>query len=256
MAGLSVAFDASCEEMWLAWRYGACLVPAPRSLVRSGMELGPWLMANDVTVVSTVPTLVALWPTEALDEVRLLILGGEACPPEIAARLVAPATARSGTPTAPPRRRSSHAPPGSTGDGPVRIGLPAGRLGPRGRRQRGQHRRGEVRAAGHRWGRAGPLPRRASGTRRSTRRCPRWAGSALTAAATWSATTEGLLFLGRADDQVKIGGRRIELGEIDAVLLALPGVTVRRLRSARTGSGNAVLVGYLTLDGGQAPQWM
>ena len=36
LAGLSVAFDASCEEMWLAWRYGACLVPAPRSLVRTG----------------------------------------------------------------------------------------------------------------------------------------------------------------------------------------------------------------------------
>jgi non-ribosomal peptide synthetase component F len=30
LAGLSVAFDASCEEMWLAWRHGACLVPAPR----------------------------------------------------------------------------------------------------------------------------------------------------------------------------------------------------------------------------------
>ncbi|WP_370466617.1 AMP-binding protein [Streptacidiphilus sp. PB12-B1b] len=29
MAGLSVAFDASCEEMWLAWRYGACLVTVP-----------------------------------------------------------------------------------------------------------------------------------------------------------------------------------------------------------------------------------
>ena len=41
MAGLSVAFDASCEEMWLAWRYGACLVPAPRALVRSGMDVGP-----------------------------------------------------------------------------------------------------------------------------------------------------------------------------------------------------------------------
>jgi non-ribosomal peptide synthetase component F len=87
MAGLSVAFDASCEEMWLAWRYGACLVPAPRSLVRSGMDLGPWLIANDITVVSTVPTLVALWPGEALADVRLLILGGEACPPELAARL-------------------------------------------------------------------------------------------------------------------------------------------------------------------------
>lgn len=90
MAGLSVAFDASCEEMWLAWAYGACLVPAPRSLVRSGVDVGPWLVANDVTVVSTVPTLVALWPTEALAKVRLLILGGEACPPEIGVRLVSP----------------------------------------------------------------------------------------------------------------------------------------------------------------------
>lgn len=41
LAGLSVAFDASCEEMWIAWRNGACLVPAPRALVRSGVDLGP-----------------------------------------------------------------------------------------------------------------------------------------------------------------------------------------------------------------------
>ena len=40
MAGLSVAFDASCEEMWLAWAHGGCLVPAPRSLVRSGVDVG------------------------------------------------------------------------------------------------------------------------------------------------------------------------------------------------------------------------
>ena len=84
MAGLSVAFDASCEEMWLAWAYGACLVPAPRSLVRSGVDVGPWLVANDITVVSTVPTLVALWPADSLDQVRLLIMGGEACPAELA----------------------------------------------------------------------------------------------------------------------------------------------------------------------------
>ncbi len=63
LAGLSVAFDASCEEMWLAWRHGACLVPAPRALVRTGIDLGPWLMAQRITVVSTVPTLAALWPT-------------------------------------------------------------------------------------------------------------------------------------------------------------------------------------------------
>jgi hypothetical protein len=36
-----------------------------------------------------VPTLAALWPAEAVDEVRLLIFGGEACPPELAERLAA-----------------------------------------------------------------------------------------------------------------------------------------------------------------------
>ncbi|MDI2021715.1 Linear gramicidin synthase subunit D [Paenarthrobacter nicotinovorans] len=87
LAGLSVAFDASCEEMWLAWRHGACLVPAPRALVRTGMDLGPWLINHGITVVSTVPTLAALWPAEALENVRLLIFGGEACPPELAERL-------------------------------------------------------------------------------------------------------------------------------------------------------------------------
>ncbi|MEG8036167.1 AMP-binding protein [Sphingomonas sp. LR61] len=40
LAGLSVAFDASCEEMWLAWGHGAALVPAPRSLVRTGWTWG------------------------------------------------------------------------------------------------------------------------------------------------------------------------------------------------------------------------
>ena len=89
LAGLSVAFDASCEEMWLAWRHGACLVPAPRSLVRSGQDLGPWLIRRDITVVSTVPTLAGLWPAEALDHVRLLIVGGEACSQELADRLSA-----------------------------------------------------------------------------------------------------------------------------------------------------------------------
>ena len=88
LAGLSVAFDASCEEMWLAWRHGACLVPGARgrSCAAAWTSARGWSRSG-ITVVSTVPTLAALWPADALESVRLLIFGGEACPPELAERL-------------------------------------------------------------------------------------------------------------------------------------------------------------------------
>ncbi|MBV8256984.1 MAG: AMP-binding protein, partial [Actinobacteria bacterium] len=72
LAGLSVGFDASCEEMWLAWRHGATLVPAPRERVRSGVDLGAWLAQRGITVISTVPTLASLWGDDVWDGVRLL----------------------------------------------------------------------------------------------------------------------------------------------------------------------------------------
>ena len=56
------------------------------------------------------------------------------------------------------------------------------------------------------------------------------------------------MFVGRADDQVKLGGRRIELGEIDNALLALPGVTARPPPCGRAGPGNQLLVGYVAVD--------
>ncbi|MER5705316.1 amino acid adenylation domain-containing protein [Micromonospora sp. NPDC002296] len=54
-----------------------------------------------------------------------------------------------------------------------------------------------------------------------------------------------LEFLGRLDDQVKLRGHRIELGEVGAALAALPGVR-EAAAAVRTGpSGDPVLVGYL-----------
>ena len=123
LAGLSVAFDASCEEMWLAWRHGACLVPAPRALVRTGMDLGPWLISHGITVVSTVPTLAALWPVESLESVRLLIFGGEACPPDLAERLAV--EGREVWNTYGPTEATVVACAAPLGaPGPIRIGLP------------------------------------------------------------------------------------------------------------------------------------
>ncbi|WP_344355737.1 Pls/PosA family non-ribosomal peptide synthetase [Brachybacterium phenoliresistens] len=248
MAGLSVAFDASCEEMWLAWAYGACLVPAPRSLVRSGVDVGPWLVANDITIVSTVPTLVALWPGAALEKVRLLIMGGEACPAELAARLQAPG--REVWNTYGPTEATVVA-CGALLDGtdPVRIGLPLdgwdlavvdeeGRPVPEGGT-------GELIIGGVGLARYldpdkdaekyAPMP--TLGWERAYRSGDRVRHD-----------PAGLVFAGRADDQIKLGGRRIELGEIDDQMLRLPGVrsAAAAVRSSR--SGNRLLVGYLTVD--------
>ncbi|MFH0517115.1 Pls/PosA family non-ribosomal peptide synthetase [Streptomyces sp. M41] len=250
MAGLSVAFDASCEEMWLAWRYGACLVPVPRSQVRSGADLGPWLVEQEITVVSTVPTLAALWEPEALNDVRLLIFGGEACPPELAQRLVT--EGREVWNTYGPTEATVVACASlMSGAEPVRIGLPldgwelavvdeAGQPVPMG--ASGQLVIGGVGLA--RYLDAGKdaekyAPLESLGWERAYR-----SGDLV------RAEPQGLVFLGRADEQIKLGGRRIELGEVDAALQALPGVAgaAAAVRTAR--GGNQLLVGYVVTQDG------
>ncbi|MGW3041360.1 Pls/PosA family non-ribosomal peptide synthetase [Kitasatospora sp. NPDC001159] len=250
MAGLSVAFDASCEEMWLAWRHGACLVPVPRSQVRSGADLGPWLAEQEITVVSTVPTLAALWPAEALNEVRLLIFGGEACPPELVQRLVT--EGREVWNTYGPTEATVVACAALlTGEGPVRIGLPldgwdlavvdeAGMpVAPGGTGQLVVGGVGLARYLDPEKDAEKYAPLSSIGWERAYR-----SGDLV------QADPAGLLFLGRADEQIKLGGRRIELGEVDAALQALPGVAgaAAAVRTAR--GGNQLLVGYLVVQDG------
>ena len=253
LAGLSVAFDASCEEMWLAWRHGACLVPAPRALVRTGMDLGPWLISHGITVVSTVPTLAALWPAESLENVRLLIFGGEACPPELAERLAVEGR----------EVWNTHGPTEATvvacaaqlgGPGPVRIGLPLdgwdlavvdGNGVPVAEGAVGELIIGGVGLARY----LDPAkdaekyaPLATLGWQRAYR-----SGDLVRYEAA------GLVFMGRADEQVKLGGRRIELGEIDAALQSLPGVAGAAAAVQTTAAGNQVLVGYLAPAGDDEP---
>ena len=64
-------------------------------------------------------------------------------------------------------------------------------------------------------------------------------------------TPEGQLhFLGRVDDQVKIGGHRIEPGEVTAALADQPGVRHAAVVARRSPAGEAVLVGYVVPDVG------
>ena len=248
LAGLSVAFDASCEEMWLAWGHGACLVPAPRSLVRSGMDLGPWLIRRDITVVSTVPTLAGLWPTEALDNIRLLIVGGEACSQELTDRLATEDREMWNTygPTeATVVACAQRMLPGK----PVSIGLPlkgwdlvvTDKHGvPVNIGEVGELVIGGVGLAAY----LDPVkdaekyaPLESLGWERAYR-----TGDHV------RLEEDGLYFVGRVDDQVKIGGRRIELGEVEANVAALPNVYNSAVAVQKTPGGESVLVGYVSLD--------
>ncbi|MGC4747333.1 Pls/PosA family non-ribosomal peptide synthetase [Micromonospora sp. DT201] len=252
LAGLSVAFDASCEEMWLAWRHGACLVPAARSLVRSGVDLGPWLAEQRISVVSTVPTLAALWPVEALEEVRLLIFGGEACPPELAQRLAVEGREVWNT-YGPTEATVVACAAQMTGVGPVRIGLPLagwelavvdGSGVPVAMGETGELVIGGV-------GLARYLDPVKDAEKFATLPALGWQ-RAYRSGDIVRAEPEGLLFIGRGDEQVKLGGRRIELGEIDAALQALPGVAGAAAAVQRTAAGNQLLVGYVVPHDGVA----
>ena len=249
LAGLSVAFDASCEEMWLAWRHGACLVPAPRALVRSGVDLGPWLVSREVNIISTVPTLAAMWPAEALEDVRLLIFGGEAMPPELAERLTAPD--REVWNTYGPTEATVVACAALMDGGPVSIGLPLDGwdlavVDGEGERV-AEGAIGELVIGGVGLARYldpakdaekyAPMP--TLGWERAYR-----SGDLV------RLERSGLMFQGRADDQVKMGGRRIELGEVDAALQNLPGVLGGAAAVRSTDTGHQILVGYLVAEDG------
>jgi non-ribosomal peptide synthetase-like protein len=247
LAGLSVGFDASCEEMWLAWRNGAALVPAPRSLVRSGAELGPWLISHEISVVSSVPTLASMWDVDDLAMVRLLVLGGEACPDELGWRL---ATGREVWNTYGPTETTVVAAAAPIVPGrPISIGYPLdgwvtavvdkdGKEVPTGSV-------GELVIGGVGLGRyLDPAldeerfaPTRSLGWKRTYR-----TGDLV------RDSFNGLQFIGRRDNQVKVGGRRVELGEIEALLVRVPGVDGAAVVLQHTQAGDPLLVGYAVTD--------
>src|SRR5260370_4379700 len=87
--GFSLSFDASVEEVWLAFHAGATLVAATPEMAHAGPDLPRLLAESGVTVLSCVPTLL-LMLTKDVPTVRLLILGGEACPEQIGERWARP----------------------------------------------------------------------------------------------------------------------------------------------------------------------
>lgn len=88
--GSSAAYDSSIEETWLALAAGATLVVADDAVVRLGPDLVTWLAGERITVFCPPPTLLratgCVDPAAAVPDLRLLYVGGEALPDDVAER--------------------------------------------------------------------------------------------------------------------------------------------------------------------------
>jgi non-ribosomal peptide synthetase-like protein len=255
--GFSIAFDASVEEVWLAFFAGATLVAGTSEMVRAGAALSPMLTAAGVTVLSCVPTLLSMMEEDA-PTVRLLIFGGEACPPDLVKRWWKPGR----------RVFNTYGPTEATviatfaecrPDQPVTLGRPlpnyfacildeqlrpaaagaAGELCLGGiGLARGYAGRPELsREKFIDWAQDGAFPRRLYRTGDRAR---------------WTPGGE-IEFLGRMDTQVKIRGYRVELSEIESVLLECPGVKAAAVALREEVPGLPQLAGYLVPRGAAAP---
>ena len=83
--GMTIAFDFSVEEIWVPLMAGATLIPARPGASLVGDELSDFLREREITGMACCPTLLATIEEE-LPELRILLVGGEACPQNLVRR--------------------------------------------------------------------------------------------------------------------------------------------------------------------------
>ncbi|WP_168595984.1 Pls/PosA family non-ribosomal peptide synthetase [Rhizobium sp. SG570] len=258
--GMTIAFDFSAEEIWVPFAAGATIVPAPGQLTLVGEELADFLRMNDVTCMACSPTLLSSIESD-VPGLRLLLVGGEACPHNLVMRWTkrgrqilntygpteATVTATMGV-LVPERSVTIGAPlptysivildplvselaePGESGEiGIAGIGLAAGYLN---RPDLTEQKFiadfiGLPNNPSKRIYRTGDLGR---------------------------INDDGEIeYQGRIDTQVKIRGYRIELGEIEAVLLDQPAIAQAAVTTWEIEPGRMELVAYYASKTGLPP---
>jgi amino acid adenylation domain-containing protein len=86
----SLGFDASVSEFCKTLLSGATLCPVPTEALRPGPALLTFLREQAITVAIFTPTILAALPHTDLPDLRVIIVGGEACPAALVSRWSAP----------------------------------------------------------------------------------------------------------------------------------------------------------------------
>lgn len=242
----SIAFDASLEEIWMAFANGGTLIPGTKEIMQSGPQFGDIMTSLSVTVLSCSPTLLSMVEGE-METVRIIILGGEACPHDLVKRWYN--SKRILFNSYGPTETTIVATVGELRpDRPVTIGKPL----PNYRAYIVNEKldlvaigeEGELLIAGPGVSR-GYLNmddldlRRFIFTNKLTNEpiCLYRTGDVV------RYTTEGEIeYLGRSDDQIKLRGFRIELSEIESVLMQSPAIQTAAVALHPTGQQLAAYV--------------
>ena len=85
----SVAFDLSLEEIFVPYLVGATLKVATIETVKETDRLPEIIEAEGITVIDTVPTLLSMFERD-VPSLRVIVLGGETCPPALVERFAKP----------------------------------------------------------------------------------------------------------------------------------------------------------------------
>jgi non-ribosomal peptide synthetase-like protein len=255
--GMTIAFDFSVEEIWVPFAAGATLMPAPGELTLIGEELADFLRDNAVTCMACSPTLLSSIESD-VPNLRLILVGGEACPHGLVERWAKPG--RKILNTYGPTEATVTASMGVlTPDQPVTIGVPLPTysiviLDPAKPELAAPGELGEIGIAGI--GLAAGYLNRPDLTQQKF--IPDFLNLPSNPSKRIYRTgdlgrvddTGRIDYRGRIDTQVKIRGNRIELGEIEAVLLEQDAIGQAVVTTIEAEPGRVELVAYYVIKSG------